>query len=220
MAFTKKDDVLKKVYFLTDEKLVPAITEIKKSVGETNETIQVQLNIKGYENRKDPKMTRDIVFPYKMRRDPRIVIIGNENVQPIAEKLGCPFLLASEYAGKDKEKMRELAIKKYKYIMLCQDFNKGFVLREILKKKKLHFLCPELSKIESTYNNLLYLYRLKVRDWYALSFPIGHCEMEVSELVENAKYGIQFLADNLKKGAQNIKDCFIKRTTGPIHKIN
>lgn len=220
MVFGKKEDKLKQVYFLEDERLTPLVNQILESCGEKNETIQLQLNIKGYENRKDPKMTRDIVFPYIMRRDPSICVIGNDSVKPVAEKLNLPFVLASEYEGKAKEGEREKLIKKYKYYVLCQDYQKGFNLREILKKKKTHFMCPDASKLPELYDSLLTTYRLKVRDWFALSFPVGHCQMPVNQITENIKHGVQFIADNLKKGPQNIKDCFIKRTSGNNIKVN
>lgn len=222
MTFKKKDDSVKKVHFLTEAKIKPIIESILESAEGTHETVQVQISIKGYENRKDPKMTKDIYFPYRMRRDADMVIIGNEKVGEIAKSINCPFLLATEFIGNDEEtkKKRELSIKTYKYILLSEEYNKGFVLREILKKRKLHFLCPDANKLPTLYKDLLNMYRLKVRDWFSLSFPIGHSQMNPDELVSNAMVGIQTLADSLKKGPQNIKECFIKRTTGSPLKIN
>ncbi|KAI5168685.1 large subunit ribosomal protein L10Ae [Pancytospora epiphaga] len=219
MVFAKSDDKMKKVFFLEDERLMPIVKEIVSSVQETNESVQLQLNIKGYENRKDPKMTKDIVFPHVMRRDPSCAIIGNETIKPIAERLNVPFVLSSDYEGKAKEADREKIITKYKYFILCADYQKSFNLREILKKKRTHFMCPVAEKLPELYENLLNTYRLKVKDWFALSFPVGHCSMPVEHIVENIKYGVQFLADNLKKGPQNIKNCYLKRTTGPNIKV-
>lgn len=219
MAFNKNDDKMKKVFFLEDERLTPIVQEIIASCQETNETIQLQLNIKGYENRKDPKMTKDIVFPYLMRRDPSCCIIGNETIKPIAAQLNVPFVLSSDYEGKAKEDEREKIITKYKYFILCADYQKSFNLREILKKKRTHFICPAADKLPELYQSLLNTYRLKVRDWFALSFPVGHCQMPADHIVENIKYGVQFVADNLKKGPQNLKDCYLKRTTGSNFKV-
>ena len=220
MAFGKNEDKMKKVYFLEDDRLTPVVRDIVSSCADNNETVQLQLNIKGYENRKDPKMTKDIVFPHLMRRDPSVCIIGNESIKVIAEEMNVPFVLATDYEGKPKELEREKIIKTYKYFILCQDYQKGFNLREILKKKRMHFMCPDSTKLQELYQSLLNTYRLKVKDWFALSFPVGHCQMPVEHIVENIKYGVQFVADNLKKGPQNIKDCFLKRTTGTNIKIN
>lgn len=219
MANLKLEEKLKKVYFV-DESIIPeTVKQIIDSCTDKNETIQLQLNIKGYENRKDPKMTKDIVFPNIMRRDPSICIIGNATVQPIAEKLNIPFALVSNYEAKTLVREREDLIDGYKYFILCADYQKAFNLRDILKKKKTHFMCQDPSKLEDIYNACLKTYRLKVKDWFSLSFPVGHCKMSVDEIVENIKYGVQFLSDNLKKGPQNIKDCFLKRTTGKNIKI-
>ena len=107
MSIAKVDDKMKKVFFLEDSRLNPIIEDIIKSCTDKNESIQLQLNIKGYENRKDPKLTKDILFPYIMRRDPYVCIIGNASVQPFAEELKVPFALVSEYEGKTlQEKKR------------------------------------------------------------------------------------------------------------------
>lgn len=219
MANPKLEEKLKKVYFLEEEAIPKTVSDIIESCGEKNETIQLQLNIKGYENRKDPKMTKDIVFPYIMRRDPSVCIIGNAAAQPIAEQMDVPFALVSSYEAKSLVKEREELIGKYKYFILCPEYQKAFNLRDILKKKKTHFMCQDVSKLPELYESILRTYRLKVKDWFSLSFPVGHCKMSASEIVENIKYGVQFLADNLKKGPQNIKDCFLKRTTGANIKV-
>jgi len=219
MANPKLEEKLKKVYFLEEEAIPKTVSDIIESCGEKNETIQLQLNIKGYENRKDPKMTKDIVFPYIMRRDPSVCIIGNAAAQPIAEQMDVPFALVSSYEAKSLVKEREDLIGKYKYFILCPEYQKAFNLRDILKKKKTHFMCQDVSKLPELYENILRTYRLKVKDWFSLSFPVGHCKMPASEIVENIKHGVQFLADNLKKGPQNIKDCFLKRTTGANIKV-
>lgn len=219
MANVKLEEKLKKVYFLEDEVVPKTIEEIINSCGETNETIQLQINIKGYENRKDPKMTKDIVFPHIMRRDPSVCIIGNANVQAIAESIGVPFAPISSYEAKSLTKERDELISSYKYFILCPDYQKAFNLRDILRKKKTHFMCQDITKLPELYASVLKTYRLKVKDWFALSFPVGHCKMTPEQILENVKYGVQFLADNLKKGPQNIKDCYLKRTFGSNIKI-
>lgn len=219
MANPKLEEKLKKVYFLEENIIPETVRQILESCTDKNETVQLQLNVKGYENRKDPKMTKDIVFPHVMRRDPSICVIGNASAQDVAEQLGIPFALVSNYEAKSLVREREDLIAKYKYFILCPDYQKAFNLRDILKKKKTHFMCQDVSKLKDVYDSCLNTYRLKVKDWYALSFPVGHCEMTVDEIVENIKYGVQFLADNLKKGPQNIKDCYLKRTTGPNIKV-
>jgi large subunit ribosomal protein L10Ae len=219
MAKVNLEEKLKKVSFI-DEPIIPeTIKQIVESSSDKNETIQLQINIKGYENRKDPKMTKDISFPHIMRKDPSICIIGNANAQPIAEQLNVPFALVSNYEAKSLTKERDDLITSYKYFILCPDYNKAFNLRDILKKKRTHFMCQDLSKLEEIYNSCLKTYRLKVKDWFSLSFPVGHCQMPQDQIIENIKFGVQFLADNLKKGPQNIKDCYLKRTTGSNIKV-
>lgn len=220
MAKANLEDKLKKVYFLEEPTLPEAVNQIVSSCQDKNETVQLQLNIKGYENRKDPKMTKDIIFPHIMRRDPSICIIGNAAAQAIAEQHNYPFALVSNFEAKTLVKERDELISSYKYFILCPDYNKAFNLRDILKKKRTHFMCQDISKLQEIYEGCLKTYRLKVKDWFTLSFPVGHCQMTPEQIIENIKTGVQFVADNLKKGPQNIKDCFIKRTTGANVKIN
>lgn len=220
MAASKFDEKLKKVSFLEDDNIVPIVQDILASKSEKTESIQVQLNIKGYENRKDPTMTKDIVFPHPMKKNPTICIVGTEAAQPHAERLGIPLLTIAEYSGEDKKKAREAAIQNYRHFILCPGYQKAFNLRDILRKRKrTHFICPNVDQIETISNNILKTYRLKVRDWFSVSFPVGHTEMPADEIVENVKYSIQFVADNLKKGPQNVKECFIKRVSGSAIKV-
>lgn len=219
MAKVNLEDKLKKVTFIEESIIPETVKQIIDSCTDKNETIQLQINIKGYENRKDPKMTKDIAFPHIMRKDPSICIIGNASAQAIAEQLKIPFALVSNYEAKSLAKERDELISSYKYFILCPDYNKAFNLRDILKKKRTHFMCQDLSKLEELYFSCLKTYRLKVKDWFSLSFPVGHCQMTQDQIIENIKFGVQFLADNLKKGPQNIKDCYLKRTTGGNIKV-
>lgn len=219
-AFGKNEDKMKKVYFVEEDRLVPRIENILSTRGEDNESVQVQINTKGYENRKDPKITVDIVFPHPMRKNISACVIGNESAKAHAEGAGLPFINALEFEGKPKEVAREKAIKPYKYFILAQDYQKGFNLREILKKRKTHFMCPDITKLPELRDSLLHTYRLKVRDWCAFGFPAGHCDLSANQIAENIKHGVQTIADRLKKGPQNIKDCFVKRTTGQREKLN
>lgn len=219
MANPKLEEKLRKVYFLEDEIIPESVKQIIETCPENNETLQIQVNIKGYENRKDPKMTRDIVFPNIIRKDPSICVIGNAEAQAVAEKLNIPFALVSKYENKSLVRERDDLISEYKYFILCPDYQKAFNLRDILKKKKTHFMCQDVSKLQEIYDSCLKTYRLKVRDWFSLSFPVGHCQMSVDDVVTNIKHGVQALADALKKGPQNIKDCYLKRTTGSNIKL-
>lgn len=220
MAVSKTDEKLKKVFFLEDEILTPLVAKALEGRTDKTESVQLQLSTKGYDNRKDPRMTKDIVFPNIMRSSPKIAVIGDEKARAAAEGLNIPFFMARELEGDAFAKQRAKIIKNHRYLILCPNYQPGFNLREILKKRRTHFICQDLSKLATLYNDLLYTYRLKIRDWFAISFPVGHSDMSVPEIVANIKHGVQFVADNLKKGPQNVKECFIKRTSGPQVRVN
>lgn len=221
MANVTLDEKLKKVTFTETSRLSPIVSKVLQAENAENETIQVLINIKGYENRKDPKMTKDIVFPYIMRKDPSILVIGDETARGPCEANGIPFVNSSEYAGNTPalEVSRKKIIKQYKYFILCPGYQTGFNLRDILKRRRSHFMCSSVDKIGDLYNDLLKTYRMKIRDWFSVSFPVGHSQMPENEIIANIQHGMQVLADNLKKGSQNIKECFIKRTHGECLKF-
>ncbi|KAL6120818.1 hypothetical protein NUSPORA_02382 [Nucleospora cyclopteri] len=220
---SKIDDKMKMVSFITDENLLPVVEQILASVEEgKEESIQVQIATKGYENRKDPKMTKEIKFPYQMRKNMDTCAIGDENAKRIAEEQNIPFANIAEFEGKsdDKKKQREKFLKNYSYYICCPNYNKAFNLKEILMKKKTHFMCNSIEQLASVYDSCKYTYKLRIKDWHSISFPVGFTGLTKEQIVENIKYAIQFLADNLKKGPMNIKDCYIKRTTGERIKIH
>ncbi|ORD94856.1 RL1 [Enterospora canceri] len=214
---TKIDEKMKVVSFLTEDVLKPAVEQIKATASEEKpESYQIQISTKGYENRKDPKMTKEIKFPFHMRLNPGSCAIGDAKAKEIADANGIPCVLIQEYEGKSEEskKKREKFLKNYTYFILCPGYNKAFSLKEILMKKKTHFMCNAVEQLPAVYEACRFTYKVKVKDWFSISFPVGHTQMPDTEVVENIKYGVQFLADNLKKGPMNIKDCYLKRTTG------
>lgn len=213
---TKIDDKLKIVSFLTDDILRPAVQQIKVDAGDKLESIQIQIATKGYENRKDPKMTKEIKFPYHMRLKPDTCAIGDQRAKEIADANNIPFALITDFEGNTPEKIKQRAkfMKNFSYFICCPGYNKAFNLKEILMKKKTHFMCNSIEQLPNVYDSCRYIYKLKVKDWHSLSFPVGHTGLTEDQIVDNLKSSIQFLADNLKKGPLNIKDCYIKRTTG------
>lgn len=225
MAGNKLDDKMKIVSFLGNETLDPVVESILADAQANDnkiESIQIQIATKGYENRKDPKMTKEIKFPYHMRLKPGTCAIGDANAKEIADAHNIPFALITEYEGTtpDMVKKREKFMKGFSYFILCPGYNKAFNLKEILMKKKTHFMCNDNQKLPEVFDACRFTYKLKIKDWYSVSFPVGHTGQTKEQIVDNLKYGIQFLADNLKKGPLNIKDCYIKRTTGQKIKLH
>ncbi len=190
MAQKKLDDKLKIVSFLTDDQLVPIVDKLFESVPEgKHETFQVQINTKGYENRKDPKMTKEVKFPNIMRKNPDVCCIGDDSIREAAEKLGLPFALTAEYEGKGEEKvkMRKKFIKKYSYFLTSAKFYRAFPLQEIMRKKKVHFVYQNAADLPNVYEKCLYTYKLRIRDWNSISFPAGHSNLTKEEVVDKFK---------------------------------
>merc|ERR1712098_536426 len=113
-------------------------------------------------------MTKEIKFPYQMRKNMDTCAIGDEKVKQIAEANGIPFAFINEFEGKSEEKkrQREKFLKKYSYYICCPGYNKAFSLKEILMKKKTHFMCSNSESLPQVYNECKFTYKLKIKDCY------------------------------------------------------
>merc|ERR1712060_176585 len=56
--------------------------------------------------------------------------------------------------------------------------------------------------------------KFQLKKVLCLNVAIGHCGMEVQQVVENIKLAINFLVSLLKKNWQNVKVLYIKSTMG------
>ncbi|ORD94404.1 RL1 [Hepatospora eriocheir] len=86
-------------------------------------------------------------------------------------------------------------------------------------KKKTTFTCQNVDQFSTLYERLLKTYKLRVKDWYSVAFPAGHTGLTNDQIKDNLKESIQFISGKFKKGAANIKHCFIKRAHGETVKL-
>merc|ERR1712060_197601 len=56
--------------------------------------------------------------------------------------------------------------------------------------------------------------KFQLKNVLCLNVAVGHCGMEVQQVVENIKLAINFLVPLLKKNWQNVKVLYIKSTMG------
>merc|ERR1712087_437236 len=56
--------------------------------------------------------------------------------------------------------------------------------------------------------------KFQLKKVLCLNVAVGHCGMEVQQVVENIKLAINFLVSLLKKNWQNVKVLYIKSTMG------
>merc|ERR1711877_10538 len=80
-------------------------------------------------------------------------------------------------------------------------------LKNFNKNKKL------IKKFAKKYHQFLASESL-IKKVLCLNVAVGHCGMEVQQIVENIKLAINFLVSLLKKNWQNVKVLYIKSTMG------
>lgn len=206
------------IMFLDRERVVPIIERIKKGEDpEKTATVQIQINLKGYDPKKDNKISKDIVLPYKVRRADKIIVIADEQRAQTCRDAGIPFATVEELSGEDKKSKRDMLFKENKYFILCPGYNKVYQLKNILRRGKTPYILKNEDKLEDVFETARRSYKLRVKDFAVTSFPVGHTGMDADEVYENIKSGMNMLVGYLKKGVQNLKGVMIKTNqTKPV----
>lgn len=180
-------------------------------------TIQIQVNLKGYDSRKDNKMSKDMSFPYKVRRLDKIIVVADEARAKTCMDANLPYVSIEEISGDDKKAKREMVLKKNKYLILCPGYNKVYQLKNILRSGKTPYILKNDDNLEAVFEAARKSYKLRIKDFAVTSFPVGHTGMESEHIYENIKAGVGLLVSYLKKGSQNLKGVIIKTNqTSPV----
>lgn len=206
--------------FLDRHRIISAIEKIKHSMDtERSATIQIQLNLKGYDPRKDNKISKDMIFPYKVRNDDKIVVIADEARSRICQDANIPYALIEDLVGEEKTKnrIRNDIFKRNKYFIMCPGYNKVYQLKNILRAGKTPYIVKSDDDIRDVFEAARKSYKFRIKDFAATSFPVGHTGMDPEQVYENVKTGMTLVISYLKKGLQSLNGVFIKATlTKPI----
>lgn len=204
--------------FLERERVVPIIERMKQNENVKKvATVQVQVNLKGFDARKDNKISKDMVLPYKVRRADKVIVIADEARAQTCREAGIPCASIEELCGDDKKPKRNSIFKENKYFILYPGYNKVYQLKNILRQGKTPYLVKSDDRIEDVYEVARRSYKLRIKDFAVTSFPVGHTGMESEEIYENIRTGVNLLISYLKKGLQNLKGVIVKTNqTKPI----
>ncbi|AFN82993.1 60S ribosomal protein L10A [Encephalitozoon romaleae SJ-2008] len=197
--------------FLDPKRITSIIDRLKENEDpEKTATIQIQVNLKGYDPRKDNKLSKDMSFPYKVRRLDKIIVIADEAHIKACVDAGLPHVSIEEIAGDDKKAKRDAVLKENKYFILCSGYNKVFQLKNILRFGKTPYILKDDDDIKAVFEAAKRSYKLRIKDFAVTSFPVGHTGMDSDHIYENIKTGMGLLISYLKKGTQNLKGVMIK----------
>merc|ERR1712157_398717 len=182
------------------------------------ETVDLQIGLKNYDPQKDKRFSGTV----KLRHIPRpkfsVCIFGDAAHNDEAESKGIACMSADDLKklNKNKKEVKKLA-KKYD----------AFLASESLIKQIPRLLGPGLNKagkfptmlthqddMLGKVNDIKATIKFQMKKVLCLNVAVGHCGMEVQQIVENIKLAINFLVSLLKKNWQNVKVLYIKSTMG------
>lgn len=197
--------------FLDPKRIISVIDRLKENEDpEKIATVQIQVNLKGYDPRKDNKLSKDMAFPYKVRRLDKIIVIADEAHIKACVDADLPHVSIEEISGDNKKAKRDAVLKGNKYFILCSGYNKVFQLKNILRCGKTPYILKNDDDIKAVFEAAKKSYKLRIKDFAVTSFPVGHTGMESDHIYENIKTGMGLLISYLKKGTQNLKGVMIK----------
>ncbi|ADM11510.1 ribosomal protein L1 domain-containing protein [Encephalitozoon intestinalis ATCC 50506] len=204
--------------FLEAKRIISVINRLKENEdAEKTATIQIQVNLKGYDARKDNKLSKDMAFPYKVRRLDKTIVIADEAHVQTCVDAEVPYVSIEEISGDNKKAKRDEVLKRNKYFILCPGYNKVFQLKNILRCGKTPYILKNDDDIKTVFETAKRSYKLRIKDFAVTSFPVGHTGMETDHIYENIKTGMGLLISYLKKGSQSLKGVMIKTNqTSPI----
>merc|ERR1712054_139595 len=82
------------------------------------------------------------------------------------------------------------------------------------KAGKFPTLVQQQEELSSKVDEVKATIKFQLKKVLCLNVAVGHCGMEVSQILENVKLAINFLVSLLKKNWQNVKVLYLKSTMG------
>ena len=205
-----KNDEQNELLFLEKTRIERFLNEIKNENAEFTDTIQVQVNLKGLDPRRDNKITKDISMPHKARNLAKTIVLADKDTAKVCQEKNIPYYLIDDLMQDKMMNEKKKIFKQNKYFILCKGSNKIFQTKVFLRAGKIPYVLKDDDKVENIFQNALKTYRLRVKDMSVTSFPIGDTKMNNEDLYENLKHGMSVVTAALKKGEENIKNVFLK----------
>jgi len=187
------------------------------------ETIELQIGLKNYDPQKDKRFAGNIKLPHIPRPKMRVCVLGDAYHCEKAAAMGLDFKNAEglKNFNKNKKLIKKFA-KKYH----------NFLASEALIKQIPRLLGPGLNKagkfpalvnqsedLSTKVDETKATIKFQLKKVLCLNVAIGHCGMEVTQVLENIKLAINFLVSLLKKNWQNVKVLYIKSTMGKPQRL-
>lgn len=207
--------------FLNKEKLTQHLSKIISETEKKEETVEVQISLKGYDLKKDVRFDGNVVLPYKKRETEKVVIIGDKKLEEEATALGLPFISFESVQGKTKDKvaLKKKIAQNHHGVITLNTFNRFFEITYFNRKRTPFYFVKPNTDLKTLYDEIVRTVKFKLRNNTVLSFAAGTVELGEEKLSENIGIAVDFLITLLKKGVSNIDSISIKSTFSSAVKV-
>merc|ERR1712228_451993 len=194
------------------------LTGAEEKKREFLETIELQIGLKNYDPQKDKRFAGNIKLPHIPRPKMRVCVLGDAFHCEKAASLGIDHKNADglKNFNKNKKLIKKFA-KKYHQFLASESLIKQIprLLGPGLNKAgKFPTLVQQQEDLSTKVDEIKATIKFQLKKVLCLNVAVGHCGMEVQQIVENIKLAINFLVSLLKKNWQNVKVLYIRSTMG------
>jgi large subunit ribosomal protein L10Ae len=183
-----------------------------------NESVELQIMLKGYDPTKDKRFSGTVMLPYIPRPLMKVCVLADAKHIDTCQAEGIAF--------KSVEDLKKLNKNKKLVKNLAAEFD-AFLCSPSLIKQIPRILGPGLNKagkfpgllqheesMAAKVADLKKTIKFQMKKVLTLGVAIGHLKMEKKDVITNLVTSINFLISLLKKNWQNIKTLNIKSTMG------
>jgi len=213
---------------ITKEHYEAMVTNVLKYATEEKkrnfrETVELQIMLKGYDSSKDKRFNGTVKLPTPARPGMKICVLANAADMDRAKEAGvaCMSVEDLKKLNKNKKLVKQLAAK-----------YDAFLASQALIRQIPRILGPGLNKagkfpgilgaqdsVADKVAELQATIKFQMKKVLTLGCAIGHVEMSVDDIVQNAITAVNFLVSLLKKHWQNIRSLTIKSTMGKPYRL-
>jgi large subunit ribosomal protein L10Ae len=187
------------------------------------ESVDLQLNLRGYVPDKDKRFAGSLRLPNVARPRMRIGMISDLQHQDAAK--------AAELDTMTMEDLKKLNKNKKLVKKMCNGYD-AFLASESIIKTIPRVVGPHMNRLNKfptsvalgddlaeKANDIRATIKFQLKKALALGVCVGHVNMQPDELRQNTTLAINFFVSLLKKNWQNLKSAYLKSTMGKAHRL-
>ncbi|EGC31717.1 hypothetical protein DICPUDRAFT_92733 [Dictyostelium purpureum] len=198
--------------------------EAKEAKRGFTETVELQINLKNYDTKKDKRFSGQIKIGTVTKPKFSVCVFADQAHCDEATKIGAEFM--------DIEALKKIGPKNKKAIKKLSKKYDAFLASESILRQVPKLLGPGLNKVgkfptllthaedmASKINDVKSTVKFQLKKVLCLAVAVGHVGLTEREIATNVIQSINFLVSLLKKGWQNIKTLYVKTSMGKSHRV-